>query len=481
MSRPTLTPDLCVIGAGAAGLTVTAGAAQMGASVVLIEKSEMGGDCLNVGCVPSKSLLAAGRAAQDIRDAGRFGVHAGDPAIDFAAVMAHVRDVIAGLALADSQARFEALGVTVLRAEARFCDTRTVIAGDIQVRARRFVVATGSYPYRPQIPGLEAIPALTNETIFHLRERPAHLIILGGGPVGCELAQAFRRLGSRVSLLEGERILGREDPDMAAVVRARLIAEGVDLREGWRTESVARDPDTPPNGAIHVTGTDDGGILDTLRGSHVLVALGRRPTLKGLRLPAADIIATPKGIRVDRRLRTTNSRVFAIGDVTGDPMFTHAASHAATVVLRQALFRMPARMDKGAIPRVTYTDPELAWVGLTETDAAQQGRAVRIQQWPFTDNDRARCERATEGMVKVVATPRGRVLGAGVVSRDAGEMIQPWVMAIRHGLRVGALAGMVVPYPTRTEASKRAAGAFLAPLLFSDRTRGVVRLLSWLR
>ncbi|MBB4267004.1 dihydrolipoyl dehydrogenase family protein [Roseospira visakhapatnamensis] len=486
MRGPTLTPDLCVIGAGSGGLSVAAGAARLGASVVLIEKGEMGGDCLNAGCVPSKSLLAAARAAQDIREAGRFGVHAGEPAVDFAAVMDHVRGVIDGITPMDSQARFESLGVTVLREEARFGDPHTVLAGAHRVRARRFVVAAGSRPHVPTIPGLADSPYLTNETVFALRERPTHLMILGGGPIGCELGQAFRRLGSRVTILEVDRVLGGDDPDMAAVVRTRLIAEGVDLREGWRATSVETRPDDGPGrGAetrLGLTAIDGAGGVDTLTGSHLLVALGRRAALKGLKLASADIIATPQGIRVDDRLRTTNRRVFAIGDVTGGPMFTHMASHGASVVVRQALFRLPARVDLGVVPHVTYTDPELAWVGLTETQALARhhDRSPRVVRWTFAENDRARCERRSEGMVKVVATPRGRVLGAGVVGRDAGELIQPWVMAIRHRIRLGALATMIAPYPTRTEASKRAAGAFHEPALFSERTRRLVRLLSWL-
>ncbi len=486
MTGATLTPDLCVIGAGAGGLTVAAGAAQMGASVVLIEKGVMGGDCLNAGCVPSKSLLAAARAAQEARDAARFGVHAGEPAIDFAAVMDHVRGVIDGIAPTDSQARFESLGVTVLRTEAHFTDPRTVAAGDHRVRARRFVVAAGSLPHVPALPGLAEVPFLTNETVFALRERPSHLLILGGGPIGCELGQAFRRLGSRVTILEAERILGRDDPDMAEVVRARLIEDGVDLREGWRATGVEPATGGAPTGGetagdgIRLSAIDGAGDANTLTGSHLLVALGRRAALRGLKLASADIIATPHGIRVDRRLRTTNTRVFAIGDITGGPMFTHAASHAASVVLRQALFRLPARLDEATIPHVTYTDPELAWVGLTEAEVTRAGRRARVVHWAFAENDRARCERRAEGLVKVVATPGGRVLGAGVVGREAGEMIQPWVLAIRHRLSLGAMATMVAPYPTRTEASKRAAGAFHAPALFSHRTRRLVRLLSWL-
>ncbi|MBB4284827.1 dihydrolipoyl dehydrogenase family protein [Roseospira goensis] len=472
-ARP-LMPDLCVIGAGAGGLTVAAGAAQMGASVVLVEQGEMGGDCLNVGCVPSKALLAAGAAAQAVRDADRFGIGVPDPEIDFAAVMRHVHGVIAEIAPVDSQERFEGLGVTVLRAPARFLDARTVEAGGQRIRARRVVVATGSRPLVPPIPGLETVPVHTNETIFGLTERPPHLLILGGGPIGCELAQGFRRLGSRVTVVEMGVLLGRDDPELTAVVRARLAAEGVDLREGRRADAVSGQA-----GAIRLrlAGPDD--RTETVAGSHLLVAVGRRPVLEGLDLDAAGIAHTARGITVDDGLRTTNRRVYAIGDVTGGPQFTHVAGFHGASVLKSALFRLPVKISATPIPHVTYTDPELAWVGRSEAEVrAMHGDGMRVLRWPYRDNDRARTDRTTEGLVKVVTDRRGRVLGAGVVGRHGGEVLAPWIVAVHRRLKVAALATMVAPYPTLSETTKRAAGSAFTPGLFSPRTRRLVRLLA---
>jgi pyruvate/2-oxoglutarate dehydrogenase complex dihydrolipoamide dehydrogenase (E3) component len=470
-----LRPDLCVIGAGAAGLTVAAGAAQMGARVVLIEKGEMGGDCLNVGCVPSKALLAAARTAQDARGAGRFGIGLpAEPDIDFGAVMAHVRGVIAGIAPMDSVARFEGLGVTVLRTRARFVDARTVEtdAGH-RIRPRRVVVATGSRPALPALPGLETVPFLTNETVFDLTEQPAHLVILGAGPIGCELAQAFRRLGSRVTLLARSRLLGRDDPELVAVVRDRLVAEGVDVREGWRAEAVEGGP-----GDIRLSLADDHNTFGMVEGSHLLVAVGRRPVVEPLDLKAAGIAHTARGITVDDGLRTTNRRVYAIGDVTGGPLFTHVAGYQGALVLKSALFRLPVKASATPIPHVTFTDPELAAVGLSEAEArARHGDRIRVLRWPFLDNDRARCERATEGLMKVITDRRGRILGATVVGRHGGEGLAPWILALHRREKIGALATMVAPYPTLSEVTKRVAGSYYTSALFSARTRRLVRLL----
>lgn len=463
--------DLCVIGAGSGGLSVAAGAAQLGARVVLVERAAMGGDCLNSGCVPSKSLIAAAHAAHAIREAGRFGIQGHEPEIDDAKVRAHVRDVIAGIAPHDSVERFERLGVTVIRAHARFVARGEIEAGDARVRARRFVVATGSKPLVPQIPGLADTPHLTNETIFDLGELPTHLVVLGGGPIGIELAQAFRRLGAAVTVLEHGRILPRDDPEAVEVVRARLLAEGVDLREGAEVVRVA-----PRGDGVALTAEIGGGAIE-VSGSHLLVAAGRRATVDGLGLDAAGIAHTQRGITVDARLRTTNTRIFAIGDVAGGLRFTHVANHHAGIVIRNALFRWPAKADAKAVPWVTYTDPELAHVGLSAAAAESEGRKVSVARFPFAEIDRARTERDTEGFAKIVVGARGTILGATIVGRHAGELILPWVLAIDHGLEMGALAGIVAPYPTLSEISKRAAGAYLAPKLFRPFTRGLVGLL----
>jgi pyruvate/2-oxoglutarate dehydrogenase complex dihydrolipoamide dehydrogenase (E3) component len=328
------------------------------------------------------------------------------------------------------------------------------------------VIATGSRPAIPPVPGLAGLDHLTNETVFDLAELPERLLVLGGGPIGCELAQAFRRLGSEVAVVDLAPVLPREDPELVEVVRRRLVGEGVQLHE--RAEVVCAEPG--PSLVL-------AGSPEPLRGTHLLVAAGRKPTVEGLGLDVAGVAVDAKGIKVDRRLRTTNARVFAIGDVAGGPQFTHAAAHQAGIVIRNALFRLPARAATRAMPRATFTDPELAAVGICEQDARTQGLAHETVRWAFADNDRARAERTTEGLVKVVAGRGGRVLGAAIVGAHAGELILPWVLAVERGLRLSALANLIAPYPTLSEASKRAAGAYYAPRLFSDRTRRVVRFL----
>jgi pyruvate/2-oxoglutarate dehydrogenase complex dihydrolipoamide dehydrogenase (E3) component len=431
----------------------------------------MGGDCLNYGCVPSKSLIAAGKAAQTVRTGARFGVNGHEPAIDFQAVHDHVKGVIAAIAPHDSEERFAGLGVKVLRAPARFVGPREVEAGGVRVRARRFVVATGSSPALPPVPGLAEAPHLTNETVFDLTERPEHLIVLGGGPIGCELAQAQRRLGARVTVLELFRILPKDDPAAVEVVRRQLLAEGIDLREQVAVKSVERD-----GNGVAIT-LEQAGREERLSGSHLLVAAGRRANVEGMGLEAAGVEHSPKGIKVDARLRTTNRRIYAIGDVAGGLQFTHMASYHAGIVIRNALFRLPARVDTGAVPWVTYTEPELAQVGLSEAAAQERGLAPQVLTWPFADNDRAQAERATEGFVKVVVGRGGRILGATIVGERAGELIQPWVLAIGTGRKIGAMAQLIAPYPTLGEASKRAAGSHYTPKLFSERTRRIVRFL----
>jgi pyruvate/2-oxoglutarate dehydrogenase complex dihydrolipoamide dehydrogenase (E3) component len=470
MAEPIRT-DLCVIGAGSGGLAVAAGAVQMGAKVVLIEQGKMGGDCLNYGCVPSKSLIAAGRAAHAIRTAGRFGVNGHEPAIDFLGVHDHVKGVIAAIAPHDSQGRFEKLGVEVIRAHARFVGPQEVEADGRRIRARRIVVATGSSSAMPLIPGLAEVPYLTNETVFDLTERPEYLVVIGGGPIGCELAQAYRRLGARVTVLELFSILPKDDPDAVRVVRDQLRAEGIDLREQVEVGSIARD-----GNGIALT-VKDNDSEQRITGSHVLVAAGRGANVEGLDLEAGGIEYGAAGIKVDARLRTSNKRVYAIGDVAGGLQFTHMAAHHAGVVIKNALFRLPAKVEDRAVPWVTYTDPELAQVGLTESLAKERGIAVDALRWDFNDNDRAQTERETEGFVKALVDRRGRIHGATIVGERAGELIQPWVLAIANGIKIGALAQFIAPYPTFGEASKRAAGAYYTPKLFSARTRKLVRLL----
>lgn len=448
-----------VIGAGSGGLSVAAGASQMGARVVLLEGGEMGGDCLNHGCVPSKALLAAARAAHAQAHASGFGVADATPQVDFAAVRDHVAQVIAQIAPMDSQERFEGLGVRVIREYGRFISPAQVQAGNHVISARRIVIATGSSPLVPPIPGVDEVPFETNETIFTLRARPAHLLIVGGGPVGVEMAQAHRRLGCEVTLVEGESILNRDDPEAVEVLRAALQAEGIGLVEGAPVSRLRRSGET-----IEVE-TAAGRVL---RGSHLLLALGRRANTEGLNLKAAGIEETGAGIRVDGRLRTTNRRVYAIGDVTGGMQFTHVAGYQAGVVLRSILFGLPSRARTGHVPRVTYTDPELAQIGLTEAEArARHGRRVEVVRFDFVHNDRAIAERSTQGFVKVMVV-RGRPVGVTIVGHQAGELASLWSLVLANRLKMGQVAAMVSPYPTIGEVNKRAAGAYFSPRLFDS-------------
>lgn len=464
-----LATDICIIGAGSAGLSVAAGACQMGARVVLIEGEQMGGDCLNAGCVPSKALIAAARHAHAMTTGGPFGIAPVTPQVDFAAVKDHVARVIATIAPVDSQERFEGLGVHVIRAHGRFTSPTTVQAGDHRITARRFVIATGSRPMIPPIPGLDGVPYLTNETIFALRDRPDHLIVLGGGPIGAEMAQAHRRLGCAVTVIEAARALGREDPELAAVVLEALRAEGVQIIEGQAASQVSGTA-----GAITVTLADGQAIT----GSHLLVAVGRKVALDGLGLDAANVAHTPKGVTVGDDLRSpTNRRVYALGDVAGGPQFTHLAGYHAGVAIRSILFGLPARASLRAIPRATYTDPEIAHVGLTEPEArAQYGDRLTVTRFPFHDNDRAQAQGETRGLVKLMVV-KGRPVGASIVGPQAGELIAPWCLAVAKRLKLAAIAGAVLPYPTLAETGKRAAGAYFSPQLFANPwVKRVVRL-----
>jgi pyruvate/2-oxoglutarate dehydrogenase complex dihydrolipoamide dehydrogenase (E3) component len=458
--------DICVIGAGSGGLSVAAGAAQMGASVVLIERGKMGGDCLNTGCVPSKALIAAAHFAHAPQLSRRFGVQLGRPEVDFAKVHDHVHGVIAAIAPHDSVERFEGLGVRVIQDTARFISRTEVQAGSRVVTARRFVIATGSTAAVPPIPGLRETPFLTNETVFELTHRPDHLIVIGGGPIGVEMAQAFRRLGAAVSIIELASLLAKDEPEAVAVLRDALRAEGVAIYEGEGVASVA-----PRDGGVSVALTSGAPI----EGSHLLIAAGRKPAVEGLGLEAAGILSTPKGITVDAGLRTSNRRVYAIGDCAGGPQFTHIAGYHAGIVIRSALFGMFwSKVDYGALPWVTYADPELAHVGLTEAEARQQGHDPKILTWPFKDNDRAQAERRTEGLAKIVLDRKGRVLGATIVGPHAGDLILPWALAISARLGISRMASLIAPYPTFSEVSKRAAGSYFTPALFSPHTRRIV-------
>jgi pyruvate/2-oxoglutarate dehydrogenase complex dihydrolipoamide dehydrogenase (E3) component len=414
-------------------------------------------------------MIAAAKAAETARRAAEFGVDAGEPQIDFGAVIDHVHSVIAGIAPHDGQERFEKLGVTVIRAAAAFTGPRQVRAGEFLVDAKHFVIATGSSPFVPPIEGIASVPYFTNETIFENRTRPEHLIVIGGGPIGVELAQAHRRLGAAVTIIEAATILGREDPDAVVVVRKALVGEGIAIRENAAVKTLRAGAD----GGVEAV-LDDGIVA----GSHLLVAVGRRPNVDGLDLDKAGVRAGPKGVETDSRLRTSNRRVYAVGDVAGGPQFTHLAGDHASTLIRNILFKFPARRRDALAPRVTYCEPEIASIGLSETEALQKHAGARAVVWPFAENDRARTEKRTEGFARIVADKGGRIVGATIVGENAGDLIAPAALALANGLRIGAFTKLMSPYPTRGEALKRAAGAWYTASLFSPRTRVLVRLLS---
>lgn len=452
--------DVLIIGAGSGGLSVAAGAAQMGADVVLLEGHKMGGDCLNYGCVPSKALIASGKAAYAQRHAAQYGVADAPGKADYAAAKDHVADVIAQIEPVDSQERFEGFGVKVIRAFGHFISPTEVQAGETVIAARRIVIATGSSPLVPPIPGLDTVPYETNETLFDLREPPEHLLIIGGGPIGMEMAQAHIRLGSKVTVIEGAKALGKDDPELAQVVLDGLRDEGVVIEEDAKAAEIRGQA-----GAIEVV-TEDGRAI---KGTHLLMAVGRKTNTEKLNLEAAGVKATRAGVKVDASLRTTNRRIYAIGDVAGGLQFTHVAGYHAGVIIRSMLFALPSKAKTAHIPWATYTDPELAQVGLTEAQARKEhGINLEVVRFHYTHNDRAIAERKTKGFIKVMVV-KGRPVGASIVGYQAGELINLWALALANRMKMSQIAAMVAPYPTIGEINKRAAGAYFSPRLFDSK------------
>jgi len=472
MEQKTINTEICIIGAGSGGLSIASGAAQLGMDVVLIEKADMGGDCLNTGCVPSKALLAAGKRAQAHRKDDISGIKAHEPDIDFSAVKDHVFDVIGTIEPHDSQERFEGLGVHVIREHGEFIDSKTVKAGDHIIKAKKFVISTGSRAFVPPIKGIDESQVLTNENIFELRDKPDHLLIIGGGPIGLEMAQAHRRLGCEVSVFEMAGILPRDDKKNVEVVRQALIKEGIKLYENFAINEVKHDAKTHT-----IIGTYNGQDV-TIKGSHVLVAAGRKPNSDKIGLNKANIKHDRRGVSVNKKLQSSQKHIYAIGDVAGGPQFTHVAGYHAGLLIKQICFKIPAKVDYAALPWVTYTDPELAQIGLTETDArAKHGDSIKVVEWNFEDNDRAIAEKTTAGQARVITDKKGHVLGASIVGPHAGELIAVWGLAIAQKMKIGAMTSTIAAYPTLGEISKRAAGAYYTPSLFSDKTRKIVRFL----
>lgn len=461
--------DICVIGGGAGGLAAAAAAAAMGASVVLIEKGRMGGQSLEGGMVPSKALLTAAGYANAVRSGARFGVKTVRSGIDFAAVIAHARQAMQAVAPQVSAERFAGLGVRVIAGTARFKDANAVEAGDATIKARRFIIATGSSPIVPAIPGLAEAPYLLPQTVFDLSDCPRHLVIVGAGNSGLELAQAFRRLGSDVTVLEAETPLRREDHECAAVVLDALTREGVKLLTRIKVAQVRR-----MLARIQIVIAKAEGGEETIEGTHLLVAAGRQPNIEDLNLDAAGIRHGPNGIAVDKYLRTRNKKIYAIGDVVGGPKFAHVAAHHAGLVVRNALFRSKAGLDRRALPWVIYTDPELAQIGLLENEARAYAGAIRILRWPYRENDRAVAAGAINGHIKVITDRGGGILGVTIAGAAASENIAIWSLAVGQKLKIGALAGFIAPLPTYAEVGKRAAITYFMRGLTTSRVRRII-------
>ncbi|MBX3412097.1 MAG: mercuric reductase [Pirellulales bacterium] len=466
--------NLVVVGAGTAGLVAAAGAAGLGAKVALIERHLMGGDCLNYGCVPSKALLRASRAAAAVRDAREFGIETGaELRIDFSAVMERVRRLRSEISPHDSAARFRELGVDVFLGEGRFTNDETVEVAGQSLRFKRAVIATGARPARPSIPGLEEAGYLTNETVFNLTQLPERLAVIGGGPVGCELAQAFARLGAQVWLVEPHgQLLPRDEPQAAAVLEQALRRDGVHLLLKHQVERLTAEK------TLQLTDPQRGTMR--VKVDEVLVGAGRVPNVEGLGLDAAGVrYDLRRGVEVNDRLQTTNPRIFAAGDVCSAYRFTHAADAMARVVLQNALFLGRAKTSTLVIPWCTYTDPEVAHVGLLESEAQARGIAVDVFAQPFDRVDRATLDGETEGLARILVE-RGtdRIVGATIVAAHAGDILSQVTQAMVAGVGLKTIARTIHPYPTQAEALKKIADAY-------SRTRLTPRVKSlferWLR
>lgn len=479
-NKKILRPDFCVIGAGSGGLSFAAGAVQMGATVVLVESKKMGGDCLNSGCVPSKALIAASKIGHKILTADHFGwsvPKTRKSRVDFQKVHDHVHAVIAQIAPHDSVERFEKLGVHVILEAGHFTNATTLATDRYEIQAKRFVIATGSIPFIPPIPGLKDVPFYTNETIFGLTTLPDHLVVIGGGPIGIEMAQAFRRFGSKVTVLEAFSALPKDDAEITTKLKNILMDEGVTLHEHAQISSITQNE---KGVEIHYQTPDLKKRI--VMASHVMVATGRRPHIQNLNLDAANIKFSPRGIEVSPQLRTSNPRVYAIGDCTGGYQFTHVAGYHAGLVIRNSIFKLGAKVETQAIPWVTYTDPELAHVGFLEAQLQDKKIPYRVLQMNFDENDRAQAEKSTAGTIKILASPKGHVLGATILGPHAGELIYPWVMAIQNKLKVSAITSSIAPYPTLTDLSKRVAGSFFTPKIFSPSMQRFVKfMMRWSR
>lgn len=469
--------DVGILGGGAAGLTVASGAAQFGAKTILIEKEDkLGGDCLHFGCVPSKTLIRSAEVWNLASRAEEFGLPAlALPQVDLGQVMDRVAAVIAKIQPHDSPERFCKLGAETVFGQPLFEDEHVVSVNDRRISAKNWVIATGSRPALPPIEGLENVNYWTNETLFKQRELPSKLLVLGGGPIGIEMAQAFQRLGTAVTVVEyNGQIMGPEDADMAAVVQQRLEGEGMTIRFDTKAVKVEQVGQTIRLTVIPASGE---GPEEILEADALLVATGRRPNVDGLNLEAAGVKYGPRGIPTTQRLRTNQPHIYACGDINGKLPFTHVAGYEGGIALTNIVMHLPRKADYTKVPWCTYTDPEVASIGLNEKRAQADGVEYQVLTETFADNDRALAEGETEGQIKLLLSPKGKVLGCQIAGHSAGELIHEWIAAINGGVKLSTMAGAIHTYPTLAEINKRVAGSYYSDKLFSDRTRSVLKLL----
>lgn len=464
--------DLVIIGGGAGGLVVASVAAQLGLKVTLIEKEDkLGGDCLHYGCVPSKTLIKSAKVASLMRRGAEFGLDAVYPKVDLGKVNDHVQSVIEHIQHHDDPERFRDYGCEVIFGHAEFIDAHSVKVNDQIIKAKRFVIATGTRPVIPPVPGLEEVGYLTNLDLFSLRELPERLVVLGGGPIGLEMGQAFSRLDSKVTILQrAERILPQEDPELADALQKTLLAEGITIHTSTEAEHVYKSNET--------TYVECSGGLK-LEADQILVATGRQPNTEGLGLDSAGVQYNNRGITVDNRMRTSQKHIYACGDVCGPYLFTHMAEYQAGIVISNAIFRFPKKTDYRVVPWVTYTEPELARVGLTEQQAREQGIEPTVLRFSFKDIDRALTEVETDGFTKLI-THKGRILGASILGPHAGELIHEIVLAMQTGAKISDISAAIHAYPTLAQIHRRTVNTVYAAKLFSQGTRRFVKWINWL-
>lgn len=467
--------DICVVGAGPAGLAVATSAAVLGRAVVLVEGQRFGGHALNSGCIPLRALAASAARAHAIRTGAMVGINGAEPVVDMRAVNAYVSSAVGKVAPNFAPERFAGLGVRVIQAAGRFIDRRTLAAGEFLIKARRFVIATGTTLAMPEISGLQDTPYFTTDSILE-NISPVHsLIVIGGSAAGLEVAQAYSRLGANVIVLNRGKILADEDAELMQTVFDQLTEEGVGVHQNAHVDQVEGDL-----GRVRVK-VSVNGEQHVVEGSHLLIASERKPTIDNLGLDAARIRHDENGLLLNGGLRTSNRRVFAVGSVTGAPLHAHTAEHHAGVVISRALMAVPASVDPGLLARAVFTEPEFAYVGLTEDEAKKRSRKINVLRWPYRENDRAQAEGIASGHVKVITTPSGRILGAGIAGARAGELIQPWALAIARGLDIKSMVRVNLPSPTLGEINRRVASSYYASNLASPALRKFIGLLAKIR